>query len=307
MTSQAQLAHNRSCSHLEVKSSNEKISYTDDVSLHDGTSTYKDRGYIYDKLLLSLSVIWLLCLIAPLYYGMYTQDRVTSTLEYEHRTIVQNISYGPVNTTLDSNLEVVTDNQMQSLPHVSSLWGGDRLIAPDPNDIDSSSRLISRLSKLTQASLSAVSDILHPSDMDAKSYTGYTFKDGSYYLGQWEERLMSGRGSFYYSNGDIYIGYWHNGLHNGHGLFYWASGSLYVGSWIDDEMFGYGIWSDKYGRSFKGDWVNDSKNGYGEFSWPNGDVFEGYFVRDEMHGHGKLVTLNGIVESVWVNGVMKDY
>ncbi|MBN1500261.1 MAG: hypothetical protein JW982_08900 [Spirochaetes bacterium] len=78
---------------------------------------------------------------------------------------------------------------------------------------------------------------------NCKNGTGkYTWKNGSYYTGEWKDGKRSGNGIFYYSNGSIYDGQWENDKRNGTGtLKVYENKKLigkYTGKWVDDEMHG---------------------------------------------------------------------
>ncbi|GLR18580.1 caspase family protein [Portibacter lacus] len=59
----------------------------------------------------------------------------------------------------------------------------------------------------------------------------YTYKDGSYFVGQFYGGLPQGEGICYYANGDRYEGGWKNNAPDGEGVMYFASGTVYGALW----------------------------------------------------------------------------
>ncbi|WP_235298064.1 caspase family protein [Portibacter marinus] len=59
----------------------------------------------------------------------------------------------------------------------------------------------------------------------------YTYRDGSYYEGQFVNGLPQGQGICYYSNGDRYEGGWKNNAPEGEGVMHFASGTVYGAIW----------------------------------------------------------------------------
>jgi hypothetical protein len=59
----------------------------------------------------------------------------------------------------------------------------------------------------------------------------YTYKDGSYYEGEFKNGLPLGDGICYYANGDKYEGGWKNNAPDGEGVMYFASGKVFGALW----------------------------------------------------------------------------
>lgn len=114
-----------------------------------------------------------------------------------------------------------------------------------------------------------------------------------YYVGDWENNYMSGKGSCYDSRGNLiyygnfsndkptdtypmsgydayrfeieenpdgsyYIGETKDGKRHGKGVFIWASGSSWYGTWKDGIRNGYGIYFANDGTYTTGKWVGDN-------------------------------------------------
>ena len=62
-----------------------------------------------------------------------------------------------------------------------------------------------------------------------------TWKDGSYYDGEWANDNMNGYGVRYYASYNTrYEGDFVNGKRHGWGTYYYADGSTYTGRWEND-------------------------------------------------------------------------
>lgn len=60
-------------------------------------------------------------------------------------------------------------------------------------------------------------------------------------IGSWVDDQRCGSGKYSYINGDYYEGEWQNHVRHGQGCYYWAeTGSKYVGTWKEGRMEGAG-------------------------------------------------------------------
>ena len=59
----------------------------------------------------------------------------------------------------------------------------------------------------------------------------YTYLDGSYFIGAFNNGLPEGEGICHYANGDRYEGGWKNNAPHGEGVMYFASGTVYGAIW----------------------------------------------------------------------------
>jgi len=59
----------------------------------------------------------------------------------------------------------------------------------------------------------------------------YTYRDGSYFIGEFRNGLPQGEGICNYANGDRYEGGWKNNAPDGEGVMYFASGTVYGALW----------------------------------------------------------------------------
>jgi hypothetical protein len=75
-------------------------------------------------------------------------------------------------------------------------------------------------------------NLLNCNRVNCGNNTGrYTYRDGSYYEGEFLNGLPQGDGICYYSNGDRYEGGWENNAPEGEGVMYFASGTVYGAIW----------------------------------------------------------------------------
>ena len=113
------------------------------------------------------------------------------------------------------------------------------------------------------------------------------------YIGEVENGLPEGKGTWYGDNGNRYEGYWRNGIKEGKGIFYYNNGDRYEGDFRNGEKEGKGIYYYKSGNRYEGDNRNDKKEGKGIFYWNNGDRYEGDYRNDKIEGKGIYYYSNG--------------
>lgn len=84
----------------------------------------------------------------------------------------------------------------------------------------------------------------------------HTYKDGSFYLGEFRDHKRHGYGKQTYPTGGHYEGQWSEDREDGQGTRFLADGSKYVGKWRKGEMHGQGTLFNSYGRVlYRGDWA----------------------------------------------------
>jgi len=97
--------------------------------------------------------------------------------------------------------------------------------------------------------------------------------DGKY-VGELENNMKHGQGTFFYTNGDKYIGQWKDNQRYGQGTFFYANSDKYVGKWKDDLKNGKGIKYFSNGNKYIGKWKDDlHKHGQGTYIYSNGDKY----------------------------------
>lgn len=93
-------------------------------------------------------------------------------------------------------------------------------------------------------------------------------KDGTTYVGEWENGEPNGKGKYFMKNGETYEGNFVNGLQHGQGRYYWNVGAVYTG-----------------------EWQNGRRNGKGTLTWPGEFEYVGTFANSNPRGDDKEATL----------------
>jgi hypothetical protein len=123
--------------------------------------------------------------------------------------------------------------------------------------------------------------VLYLSKIDGKmEWTKYSYRDDDgKYLGEFENLIPNGQGTYTFPDGKKYVGKWKNGKYNGEGTFTRPNGTKYIGKYKDGLKNGQGILTSYLGFKFEGEWNNNKP-------WT-----------------GILYDKNGKVESKYLNGV----
>ena len=64
------------------------------------------------------------------------------------------------------------------------------------------------------------------------------YQTGDYYIGDYKDGVMHGKGDYYWNRGHVYNGEWENGKRNGHGTMTYPDGTKKTGEWKDDKFLG---------------------------------------------------------------------
>jgi len=127
--------------------------------------------------------------------------------------------------------------------------------------------------------------------------------NGDKYVGEWENDLFEGQGTFSQQSGEVYEGYWKAGKLNGHGKVMYPNGYYLEAEFINDVANGIGKEIDVDNRRYEGMFKDGKKNGQGKMTWKDGKVYEGEFSDNQMHGKGKMIRSDGSVyEGDFVKG-----
>jgi hypothetical protein len=144
-------------------------------------------------------------------------------------------------------------------------------------------------------------------------------KNGKYF-GETMNRIMEGKGKFFYKNGDTYDGFWKNGVKEGRGIYIYKNGDLYEGDFKNDKFegkgiiyyndgdiydgnFSNGLWHGKgiyyyiNGKIYEGDWKEGMKSGKGIVYYPNGDRKMGNYSSNQKVGKHVILTKSGEIFS----------
>ena len=118
-----------------------------------------------------------------------------------------------------------------------------------------------------------------------KGYGRYSILNKeNFYEGIWDKEILIG--IEIWKDGTIYMGDFQNNKKNGVGMYRWPDGTIYYGEWKNDNMEGFCqiFYSDD--RKYEGQILNNVKNGYGEFTWKKTRKYLGYYVNNLKDGFG---------------------
>eukprot|EP01017_Pseudomicrothorax_dubius_P041800 TRINITY_DN6737_c0_g1_i1.p1 TRINITY_DN6737_c0_g1~~TRINITY_DN6737_c0_g1_i1.p1 ORF type:complete len:601 (+),score=128.08 TRINITY_DN6737_c0_g1_i1:95-1804(+) len=155
------------------------------------------------------------------------------------------------------------------------------------------------------------------------------YADGSHYIGEKQDGVRHGKGSYYYSDGGRYEGEWKHDMMDGKGTLYYEGGSkAYEGDWKADQFHGKGTLYNEKPQEFsvpfdfkdfdklktgwlryEGDFVKDNKEGLGVLFLSNGEKYVGQFRDDLIHGIGTFFKKDGgTISGEWTrNKQVKEY
>ena len=85
--------------------------------------------------------------------------------------------------------------------------------------------------------------------------------DGSVYEGDFLEGKFHGQGTYTFANGDYYTGAWENSKRNGYGIYQWTDGTRYEGQFLDGKRHGQGTLTYANGAVESGLWENGDFKG----------------------------------------------
>ena len=116
------------------------------------------------------------------------------------------------------------------------------------------------------------------------------YKDGEY-VGEFQNGLRDGKGTFYYYENNEYgrkkyEGDWKNDKIEGKGKMIWKTGEVYEGEWSNNLKEGKGIHTFSDGEKYEGNFKNSKYEGKGVLYYTNGDRYEGDFKNNNRHGSG---------------------
>jgi hypothetical protein len=88
----------------------------------------------------------------------------------------------------------------------------------------------------------------------------FTWADGKYYIGSWDNNMMHGKGTYEYADGKKYEGEFVYDQKSGNGILYFPDGRKYEGGWINNVQHGDGVFTSADGTYRRGIWVNGKKD-----------------------------------------------
>jgi hypothetical protein len=103
------------------------------------------------------------------------------------------------------------------------------------------------------------------------------------------------------------VGNFDNGMRSGEGTYIWQCGDKYEGSWHDDERSGFGILKYQNGSAYKGEWFRDQRSGWGEMNFSDGSSFLGEWWKNNICGKGVYTFTDGrCLQGEWNDGKLTN-
>ena len=113
------------------------------------------------------------------------------------------------------------------------------------------------------------------------------FSDGTKYVGEVRNNVLTGKGKMTFPSGNKYEGGISYGLRHGNGIYRDGDGLLYEGEFVHGVKEGYGRMK-KGNITYEGTFHNGAIDGYGRLTWDNGDQYEGEFKNNKINGVGTM-------------------
>lgn len=108
-----------------------------------------------------------------------------------------------------------------------------------------------------------------------------------------EGQVVNGQTTVRYPNGETYVGQMQDGLRSGRGSYSWPDGRKYTGSFERGFPNGQGVYTFANGEKYQGDFVDNRRTGQGTYSWPDGRKYVGAFRDDVPNGQGTYTWADG--------------
>lgn len=112
-----------------------------------------------------------------------------------------------------------------------------------------------------------------------KKYGKYSWKDGSYYQGDFDKDLF-----------------------NGLGIYFWGDNKKYDGCWKEGKMNGKGKLNNSDNSYYDGEFLNGKKHGFGKYTWNNNTYYIGNWKEDKQNGYGIFCKNGKKMKGLWCNG-----
>jgi hypothetical protein len=130
---------------------------------------------------------------------------------------------------------------------------------------------------------------LQPTNKGNVVFDGPYLYGSGVYFGQYENKLRSGWGKFFFSNGAFYEGEWERDGISGFGRLI-KNGGYYEGGIVEGKAHGKGRYEDAT-RVFEGEWRNDKRSGEGREEFKKKmRRYQGGFADNKYNGIGTLIT-----------------
>ncbi len=114
--------------------------------------------------------------------------------------------------------------------------------------------------------------------------TTRTSDEDPVYVGEVQDGLPNGQGTWTTPSGEKYVGEFKDGNYNGQGTSTFPNGEKYVGEWKDGLPNGQGTWTLPDGKKYVGEFKDGKRNGQGTGTFPDGRVWSGLWKDNEFLG-----------------------
>lgn len=133
----------------------------------------------------------------------------------------------------------------------------------------------------------------------------YFWTDGTTYVGEFYRGAIYGKGKLTKPSGETYEGFFVNGFRRGRGKTHWVNGDSHVGYWWDNELNGRALYKWNSGAIFDGKFKNGIRSGKGTETYAEGSKFTGVWRDGKVYGNGIFTTKDGVViEGKWNNDLI---
>lgn len=119
---------------------------------------------------------------------------------------------------------------------------------------------------------------------DCQHGCGVEATAGGRYHGQFVYGKKEGHGIYIWPDGSVYVGEWRNNIISGTGYYKGKDENEFRGQWRDAVIHGFGMYTWADGRTFRGQYADDRKEGFGVFTWKDGRRLEGFWREGKQHG-----------------------
>ncbi len=117
--------------------------------------------------------------------------------------------------------------------------------------------------------------------------------DGYKYVGEWVAGKWHGQGTYTSPDGTKYVGEWANNEWHGQGTHTSSDGTKYVGEYKNGLEHGQGTWTRLNGDEYVGEWEDGERSGQGTYTYSDGTKYVGSFRNGRFHGQGTFTWPEG--------------
>ena len=115
---------------------------------------------------------------------------------------------------------------------------------------------------------------------------------GAEWIGELEDYVPNGQGTYIYKNGDKYVGEVIDGFPDGQGILVNVDGSVFIGT-FEGGVSSNGTFTDTDGDEYIGDVINCVPTGEGTYYYSDGSFHNGNWDDGQLQGHGSYTDQHG--------------